>query len=115
MARPINVTRQTITIPNGTAITPEIDIGADSLFGIAATGTWAAAALTFQMSPDGINWYEIQGPTSVLTYNIAAGQFVAIDPSLWNGINAFKVRSGTVGTPVNQGAGCTLLIVSGQP
>jgi hypothetical protein len=42
---------------------------------------------------------------------VAAGQYLAIDPAFWHGANSIKVRSGTSGSPVAQGADRTLTLV----
>ena len=111
MAYPVNIARIQTTIPNAGSLSPELDCGAQILVGIGMPAAWNAAALTFQVSLDGTTWIEMQGASGVLTYNAAAGQYVAVDPALWRGVTALKVRSGTLVSPVAQGAGCTLTLV----
>ena len=111
MAQPINIARIPVTIANSTALSPEVDIGAQQLVGIAMPAAWNAAALTFQVSVDGVTWIELQNASGVETYTAAAGQYIAVTLANWRGITALKVRSGTAGSPVNQGAGCTLTLI----
>jgi hypothetical protein len=106
--------QQTIAkITSGTALSPEVDIGPRLLVGIAMPAGWDAAALTFQASFDGgTTWLEMQGASAVLTYNAAASQYIAVDPALWRGVSALKVRSGTLGAPVNQTADRNLTLIT---
>jgi hypothetical protein len=89
-----------------------VPLGAKTLHGIALPAGWDAAALTFQVSADGgTTWLEMQSISAVVSYTVAAGQYIAIDPALWRGINMIKVRSGTSGAPVNQTADRTLNLI----
>jgi hypothetical protein len=91
-------------ISSGTALSPEVDLGIRSLVGIAMPAGWDAAALTFQASVDGgTTWQEMTTSAGVaISFVVGAGQYMAVDPTLWRGVNAIKVRSGTSGAPVNQ-------------
>jgi len=109
----MSLTQTAVLIGTGTALSAEVDLGIKVLVGIAMPAGWDEAALTFQGSIDGgTTWLEMQGASAVLTYSAAAGQFIAVDPTLWRGINAIKVRSGTSGTPVNQTANRTLTLIT---
>lgn len=91
---------KTVTILSGAALGASF-IGDGRLVAIQMPATWTAANLTFQGSMDGVTYadmYAFDG-TEV---NITAGasQYILV-PDLraaW-----IKVRSGTTGTPVNQG------------
>lgn len=108
----IGLTTFTALIANGTSLSAEIDLGANALVGIAMPAAWTAADLTFQVSPDGgATWLELQSVSAAIDYKAAAGQFIAIDPTQLRGFNALKVRSGTLATPVNQGADRSLTLV----
>jgi len=104
---------QTVVIANGASLSAAATLGINRLLvGIQMDSGWDAAALTFQMSPDGgTTWLEMQGASAVLTYSAAASQYIAIDPTLWRGVTMLKVRSGTVGAPVNQTAQRTLTLI----
>jgi hypothetical protein len=108
----MSVTQTTTLIANGTALSAAISLGNKLLVGIAMPAGWDAAALTFQGSIDGATFLEMQGASAVLTYSAAAGQFIAVDPTLWRGVNVIKVRSGTSGAPVNQTADRTLTLIT---
>jgi hypothetical protein len=80
---------------------------------------WTAADLTFQASPDGgLTFDELNtadgvaadAAAPVQVHTPAASQFIGIDPAKFRGFNCIKVRSGTVGTPVNQVAQAVLTL-----
>ena len=112
MALPINLTTQTVTIANGTSLSGSVGLGANTLVGIFMPAAWAAAGLSFQMSLDGSTFGDVHSSSAELTYTAAAGQYIAIDPALWRGINLVKVRSGISGTPVNQTADSVITLVT---
>ena len=94
-----------VTISNGTSLSPAISIGNGLLVGIAMPAGWDAAGMTFQVSYDGgTTFQEMQSASAAISFTVAAGQFIAVDPTLWRGVNTLKVRSGTAATPVNQTA-----------
>jgi hypothetical protein len=93
------------SITSGQSLSAEVDIGAKTLHGIAMPAGWDAAAMTFQVSVDGgTTWLEMQSTSAAISYTVAANQYIAVDPAIWRGVNAVKVRSGTSGSPVNQTA-----------
>ena len=104
MPATIGLNTQIATISSGQSLSPEIDIGAYTLVGIVVPTGWTPANLTFQMTPDGgVTWVEHYNSAGLNTIYVgAAGQYLAIDPTLWRGVNALKVRSGTAGSPVIQ-------------
>lgn len=109
----IGITPVSVTITNGTSLSPATALGDGVLTGIAMSAGWDAAALTFQVSADGgSTWGEMQSTSAVVSYTAAAGQYIAIDPTLWRGINMIKVRSGTSGSAVNQTADRILTLVT---
>lgn len=113
MADRIGIDVINATVANGTALSAEVDLGAKALVGIAMPAAWTAAAMTFQVSADGgATWLELTTTAgAAVNYTVANGQFIAVDPAQWKGINAVKVRSGTSGVPVNQGADRTIGLV----
>jgi hypothetical protein len=98
----------TATISAGQSLSTEADIGSKSLVGIVIPAAWIAAAggLSLQMSPDGgITWCEVRtisGSAYAIAYTSAGAASIEIDPTTLRGISALKIRSGTVGSPVNQ-------------
>ena len=101
------------TIANGQSLSGALSLGGLRLFGIVMPAAWTAANLTFQMSPDGgttwVNMYDTNG--TELTATAAVSRFIAFDPTNFASIQSIKVRSGTSGTPVNQGQDSTLQLI----
>lgn len=104
-----------VLIASGAALSAAVALGAKTIHGIAMSAGWDAAALTFQVSIDGVTFLELQGISAVVQATVAAGQFIALDPAIWRGFNQVKVRSGTSGTPVNQTADRTLTLITRAP
>lgn len=93
------------TIANGQSLSDAIDLGGLRLVSIVMPSAWTAANLTFQVSHDGTtynNLYDAGG--SEVTTTAAASRYIYLDPAFWSGIRFLKVRSGTSGAAVAQGA-----------
>lgn len=113
----IGITLNPAVIASGQSLSAACPLGALTVVGFSMPAAWTAAALTFQVSPDGgTTWQELyDGAGNEVTVQAAAGQFVIplADPSyLWRGINMVKVRSGTASAPVNQAAAATVNLVT---
>lgn len=111
MALASNLENFTAVIANGEALSGAIALGALQPAAILLPGTWTAASLSFQGSlDDGTTWGEIINSAGALGYTVAAGQLLVLSPDAFWGINHIKIRSGTSGSPVNQGAARTLIV-----
>jgi hypothetical protein len=101
------------TISSGTSLSPAIDLGPNRTFAVVMPAAWTAAALTFQASIDGTNYFNVFDDTGTeVTATVAASQYIVIaSPAKMLGVRWIKVRSGTSGAPVNQGADRALTIV----
>jgi hypothetical protein len=104
------------TIAASASLSGEADLYPGVLVGVWMPATWTAASITFQtLSPDGSTWLELYTyPGAEVTLNVAAGQFIAVDPTQWKGITSVKVRSGTSASPVNQSAQAIVNLVTRQ-
>lgn len=113
MAAQIGMSAIPATIAAGQSLSAEIDLGAMTLVGIAMPAAWTAASLTFQISFDGgVTWLEHYNSSgSETTFTVATGQYIAVDPTLWRGVNALKVRSGTAAAAVVQTGGAALGLI----
>lgn len=104
---------QTATIGVGASLSAEVALGEKTLVGIVMPAGWDAAALTFQASPDDVNFSELYSSAgSAVSFTVAAGQFIAVDPTTWRGVTGIKVRSGTAAAPVNQTANRSLTLIT---
>lgn len=76
---------------------------------------WDTQAMTFQVSVDGVNFFNLYNEGS--EYQIAgaaASHFHRVDWSLFYGVKFLKVRSGTGAAPVNQAGDSVVTLVCWQ-
>lgn len=117
-----------VVIANGAALSDAVDLWQQTVGGIVMPSAWTAASLTFQgHDGQGINeagggageppanssgWKDIYdaGGTE-LTVVTAASRFVVLQPDPFRAPRWLRLRSGTTGTPVNQGAARTIGLV----
>lgn len=114
MAAAINISQFVATILAGAALSGEVDIGGNTLVGITMPAAWTTAAMTFSVSTDGgTTWCEMTTSAGAeVSYTVAASQYIAVDPTLWRGVNAVKVRSGTLASAVNQVAQALVTLIT---
>ena len=104
----------TATIASGTAITGSIDLKDQPILAVRIPASWTTANLTFQGSQDGTNFFDVYNLygdefTAVVG---GASRYVVMSPFDFQWARYIKIRSGTTGTPVNQGADRSLLIIT---
>ncbi len=102
---------QTALIANGASLSSVVELGAGKLVAIQMPAAWTAAALTFQASIDGTNYFNVYDNGTERNYTVDASRMLVLQLSDWVGIKYLKIRSGTAGTPVNQGADRTLTLL----
>lgn len=109
----------TTTIANGASLSPAVLVDG-RLAGIITDTAWTTAAITFSVSADGTNFYDLwsggegtAAEATIASGNIStsAARFISLTFANWVGIKYVKIRSGTAATPVNQGALRTLTLV----
>jgi len=101
------------TIANAASLSGAVFLGSGTLIRIQMPTGWTAASLTFQVSEDGVtyqNHYDDAGNEVTLT--VAASRSVQVTPDSLQGALYLKVRSGTSGSAVNQGAERVLTLVA---
>jgi hypothetical protein len=100
-------------IAAGANLSASVDMTSSRLNSIWVPSNWTNANLTFQSSPDGVNYGEMSDDSGIaITVNVASipGFIILSKPSQWLGARYLKVRSGTVGSPVTQSQAVTLLL-----
>jgi len=98
---------RTVTIANGASLSGEADLGGGRLVAVQIPPAWTAADITFAASSaSGGTFGPVRdGAGTVLTLTgFAVNEVVYLSPNDTAGIRYIKVRSGTAGVPVNQGA-----------
>lgn len=101
-----------LTISNGTALSPAVDLTQYSLVGLVMPSGWTAANLTFQGSADNSNFFDLyDSGAEVNLGSAAASRYILLNPTTFAGLRFLKVRSGTSASPVNQGADRVVTLV----
>jgi hypothetical protein len=101
------------TIANGASLSGAVDLGPELRAAlIQMPGDWAAADLTFQASVDGTTFWNLHVDSSDTEVTVQAGEdrTIVLPKTVFEGIRHLKIRSGTAGSAVNQGAARTLTI-----
>lgn len=99
------------TIASGGSLSDALDLGEGRAALIQMPADWTAADLTFQVSVDGTNFWSLyKADDTEYKVEAAEDRTILLELSDWLGIRHLKVRSGTAGTPVNQGAARILKI-----
>lgn len=105
----------TATIADAASLSGAVYIGG-RLLRLIIPGVIASAAITFQVSDDGTNFYNLYdddtGGTEVSLAASTGQRAYRLNGNYWSGIAWLKVRSGTSGTPVVQSGGDDILLVS---
>lgn len=104
----------TETIPSGASITGDFAIGGKTPVGIYTPAAWTAADMAFEVSRNGSDWSPVRDAdgNKVLVTGFTAGDYIALPPGAFNGINHLRIRSETDGTPVNQAADRSVVLVT---
>jgi len=101
------------TIANSASLSAALDLGTNRLAQIVIPSSWTTADLTFQTSADGAvynDFYDAQGSEYTVTVG-GASRSIGVSLADFIGVRYLKVRSGTTGTPVNQGGQRVLTLV----
>lgn len=106
-----SVTRNA-TILNGASLSDAIVNNGAPVAGVYMPAAWTTADLTLQMSLDGANFNNVYDKDGTeVTIKAGASRYIQLNSADFVGCVAFKIRSGTSGTPVNQGADRTITAV----
>lgn len=109
-------THVTLTIANGASVSDVLDLERTVFLGFFAPAAWTTAGLQIQASADGsTNW----GPITD-SYNSTMGSWSAltatypyvVDPANFLGFRYIRFLSGTVASPVNQGAARSFTVLT---
>lgn len=111
---------KTVVIANGASLSEAVGpLDGLRLVGIQMPATWTSAELTFDASVDGLTYQSVYDAYGELQFAtpVEGTYFMMLDIGNlgWIGplpqVRYLKVRSGTAGTPVAQGAARTLTLV----
>lgn len=100
---------QDVSIASGQSLSSAVNLSGRVIVGIIMPGTWTAANLTLQGSMDNSTFYDVYDIDGTeLTITAAASRYIVLDPVNYPSLKYLKLRSGTTGTPVNQGGARTI-------
>lgn len=102
-----------ITIANGAALSGSIDLTGLTIVAIQMPAAWTAANITFQASTtDGGTLQDVYDDAGTeVTVTAAASRFITLSPATSIAYRFLKLRSGTTGTPVNQGGERSITLI----
>ena len=105
---------QDASIANGAALSSALVLPpAEYICGIVMPAAWTTANLTFQVSEDGSTYNDLYDQDGTeITITAAASRFIVLNTDNFWGFHYLKVRSGTTGTPINQGAARTITLLT---
>jgi len=99
-------------IANGASLSGAIDLRGYVPYAIEMPAAWTAAGLSFEVSSDGTNFSDLYDSSGEYTLSASAGTAIGFPgANVFVGFKYIKIRSGTSGTPVNQGAARSLKIL----
>lgn len=105
----------TVTIAINESLSGAADLDQYTLAAVVLPAAWTAAALTFQVTYDGTNYFDLSdyfdGEVTVSSTIAVASKAISLRPSQFLRVAGVKVRSGTSGTPVNQAAARIITLV----
>jgi hypothetical protein len=113
-AKPVGsqmVETTTVTIANSASLSGAVDLKGRKLVAIIMPDAWTAASMTFQGSIDGTNFFNVYDGATERALTVAANYYSALAIGDWVGFRYIKIRSGTAGTPVNQGGARVITLV----
>lgn len=103
---------KTVTIANGASLSGILELGGGILTGMILPAAWTAAGITFQGSVDGTNFYNLYDEFGAeITLTVDASRYIRLNPTDNYSIPYMKLRSGTSGSAVNQGADRILTLI----
>jgi hypothetical protein len=107
------INTETVTILSGASLSDALNIASRNFFAVIMPAAWTTANLTFQGSYDGTTYYNLYDEAgNEVTFTAAASRYILIStPAKFLGLKKLKVRSGTSGSAVNQGADRAIQII----
>ncbi len=101
-----------VVILNTASLSDYIDLRGYIPFGIQMPAAWTTAGISFQVSDDGVNFADLYDASGEYTLAAAANRAIGFPgANVLSGFKFIKVRSGTTGTPVAQGADRLIKII----
>lgn len=89
--------QSTTSISNAGTVSTAVNTGGAVLVGIQMPAAFTGTALTFQAATGPSATYQqvVDSSGSAISYTVAAGKYVAVDPTKFHGVQYLKVVSGS--------------------
>jgi hypothetical protein len=103
-----------VTIPAGEVVSTPLDLTSQAVTMVIAPAEWTAANLSFLISIDGVNFFDLVDAASgvEIARAIQPSSAVKVDESYTRYVNYLKVRSGPRDNPIAQEADRVLTLVT---
>lgn len=108
---PVQSVYTTTTATIASTVSGAVDLTGYKNIAIQMPATWTTANLTFQGSYDGITYYDVYDSAGNELIVIASASKCIVDIPELAPFRYIKIRSGTTGTPVAQGASRDLQVI----
>jgi hypothetical protein len=99
-------------ILSGASQSNAIQLDFETPLTVVMPAAWTAAKLSFLASFDGVTYGMLSYEGTEVSYTVAAGDFVTLDPFKFSRVPFLKLRSGVAATPVNQAADRTFTVLA---
>lgn len=109
-----------VAITSGQSLSSALDLSTSDqrcgrLMALVMPAAWTAATLTFQVSADGTDYFNLYDASgNQYEVDAAASQAIILPPGDFAGFRYLKIRSGTSGTPVVQAADRTITALTAR-
>ena len=103
----------TATIARSSSLSTIVDVGGNYVVGIIMPDIWTEARVSVQVSPDGVIFHDLfDFNFGELIFSATNGVAIAVDHRRLLMARYIKLRSGTRGAPINQGATCAFTVIA---
>jgi hypothetical protein len=107
-----NAITRTATIASGASLSDAVELDGSALVGVVMPSAWTAANLTIQASHNDSTFNNVYDELGTEKTIIAStSRYIVLNPADFAGSDSIKIRSGTAGTPVNQAAARSVILV----
>lgn len=94
-----------VTISSGQSLSAAVDLGNYRAFALVTPSTFEPTSLTFQVSPNGADWYNLYDSTGTeKSVTCSTSRAVILTPADFYGFQYLKIRGGTSGSPTSVAA-----------
>lgn len=106
---------ETAVILDTESLSSIVVMGRNRLLALIIDGSWSPAAMTFQGSHNGTDFFDLYDKLgNEINYTVATNRFVVVDPVDFAGVCFLKIRSGTSASVAAQDGDINLRLIGQQ-